>query len=311
MKIVASFTLLFFKITFFPNANLLTWMLLAIALDFILGFSKAVVKKEQRTSKALRQTITKFLQYAGALAAAMIIGNTAKDNQLTRLENVMAYANDGLTIFIIYIELVSIFENLVEIDNASLISRFFFKPMHRLLTLSIKNNPINKTTGAAIMLVFLMSCSASKNLPIENKTVIKDSIVFKTDTVKTTQKIFVPGEVVKVGFAVPCPQAANINLTKKEGKTTVQVQSDDNGNFTIDCKTDSMQLVIDSLITVTNDLEKYHNEVQTITVTKIDYITKYKVPTWCWWLLGINICAVAYRFRNPIVSFFKGILKRV
>jgi Bacteriophage holin family len=311
MKILGFSTLLFFKITFFPSTNLMLWMLIAIVLDFVTGFAKAVATDKERTSKAFRQTIIKFLQYGGALAVSMIIGNTASENKIDGLEKVMTYANDGLVIFIIYIEMVSILENLLIINGDSLISKYLFKPLHKLLTLAIKKNPINKTTGAAIMIVCLMSCSASKHLPIENKTVIKDSIVFKTDTVKTTQKIFVLGETVKVGFAIPCPEASNVSFAKKQGNTSVLVQSDDKGNFTVDCKTDSMQLVIDSLITVTNDLEKYHNEVQTITITKIENVVKFKVPKWCWWLLGINVCAVAFRFRNPIGSFFKGILKMV
>ena len=57
MKFIIVFTLLFFKLTFLPDMNLIAWLLIAIAADFITGFAKAIAKKEQRTSKAMRRTI--------------------------------------------------------------------------------------------------------------------------------------------------------------------------------------------------------------------------------------------------------------
>jgi phage-related holin len=144
MKFSIPFFFAFIKVKYWPDANLVTWLLIAIALDFVTGFSKAAILKQNRTSTGLRKTVIKILQYVGALAAVLIISNTAKENENGELLQVLKWANNGLLIFIIYIEVVSIFENLLAIDNTSMVAKYVFTPIHRLLTLAIKNNPLNQ-----------------------------------------------------------------------------------------------------------------------------------------------------------------------
>lgn len=149
MKILAASTLLFMKLTFLPSINLLMWMSIAIAADFATGVVKAVLLKTARTSSGYRKTITKFLQYGGAITVSIILGQTAKENNMVQASNILLYLNDGLVIFIIYIEVTSIFENIYECDKESPFSRYFIAPMLKLLTFQLKNNPLNKTLGDA------------------------------------------------------------------------------------------------------------------------------------------------------------------
>jgi Bacteriophage holin family len=310
MKFFATATFLFIKFTFFPNVNLIMWMLIAIGLDFITGFAKACFKNENRTSQAMRKTIIKFLQYAGALAAAMIIGNTAKDNKIEGLQSVMQWANDGLVIFIIYIELVSIFENLLAIDDGSIISKYFFKPIHKLLTLSLKNNPVNKAgagTAMIVMIIAMSGCSSGRHVQLipETSTYVRDSTVITTDTIYRSDTMIIPGEQLTAYIQIPCPEAKNLHIGKKQGRTELSVLSDNRGNMYVSCKADSLQHIVDSIKEVVTKVHKFHEEKKTVTFTKTDYITKYRVPKWCWLLLLINVFVMAWKFKSPILSFLK------
>jgi hypothetical protein len=140
-------SLLFIKFAFLPNSQLLFWMGLAIALDFLTGIAKACVLKKARTSEGFRKTITKFLQYGGALAVGMILSNAAKQNAMVQAETLLKYFNDALVIFVIYIEVTSVFENLYEVDKKSMISKYFIRPILKLLTVQIKTNPLVKAAN--------------------------------------------------------------------------------------------------------------------------------------------------------------------
>jgi hypothetical protein len=47
-------------------------------------------------------------------------------------------------LFIIYIEVTSIFENLYAIDNTSMISKYLYKPVLVILKFGIENNAVVK-----------------------------------------------------------------------------------------------------------------------------------------------------------------------
>jgi hypothetical protein len=144
MKTVSVVGLLFIKFAFVPNAQLLFWMGIAIALDFCTGLAKACVLKQARTSSGFRKTLIKFMQYGGTIGVGMILGNAAQQNSMTEVEGLLKYFNDALVIFIICTEVKSIFENLNEVDNKSVFARYFIQPIHALLSLRIKNNPLAK-----------------------------------------------------------------------------------------------------------------------------------------------------------------------
>ena len=129
------------KITLFPNYSLLMWMAIAVVLDLVTGVAKAYSKGEARTSSGYRKTVVKVFQYLGALGAGVILANAGEGSN-EQIKVLLNWVNDGLVIFITYIEITSIFENLNELDKNSMISKYFFKPALKILTLQIKNNPI-------------------------------------------------------------------------------------------------------------------------------------------------------------------------
>jgi phage-related holin len=141
MKITAGLTLAFIKLAFFPNSQLLMWMGIAIVLDFITGVAKAVINKEARTSSGYRKTLVKFLQYGTSIAVGVILQNAAKQNNWSGAD-LLSWFNDGLLVFIIYIEVTSIFENAYACDKNSLMSQYLFQPALKLLTFQLKNNPV-------------------------------------------------------------------------------------------------------------------------------------------------------------------------
>jgi phage-related holin len=147
MKILSVVALLFIKITLLPSIPLLFYMTVAMSLDFITGIIKAIILKEIRTSAGYRKTIIKFLQYGGSIAIGIILANAG--NGRDAFKSIVGYFNDGLLIFIIYIEVTSIFENIYAIDKSSMMSRFFIAPILKILTWQIKNNPLINQLGDA------------------------------------------------------------------------------------------------------------------------------------------------------------------
>lgn len=137
--------MLFVKTMFLPNVDLLAWMSIAIVADFFTGLMKAIVLKTPRTSKGYRETLSKFLQYSGAIIGSVILSNGITKTSLINQENhsaIMHYMNDALLSYIIYIEVTSIFENLYACDQKTKFARFIIVPVLKLLTLQIKGAPL-------------------------------------------------------------------------------------------------------------------------------------------------------------------------
>ncbi|TAD83316.1 MAG: hypothetical protein EAY75_15045 [Bacteroidetes bacterium] len=133
MKIIAIYTtLLFLKIVWIPNADLSFWLLMAMVFDFFTGYIKAWRIKEARTSSGIRKTVTKLIQYLGALVLVMLFQNALKEEAWSKL------LDDGVIVFMIFAEIVSICENLMAIAPDSLVTKYLFKPLHALLTLAIE-----------------------------------------------------------------------------------------------------------------------------------------------------------------------------
>ncbi|HRH61414.1 MAG TPA: phage holin family protein [Chitinophagaceae bacterium] len=138
-------TILNIKFNFLPPADLLIGMALSMVLDFVTGIIKAIVQNKNRTSEGYRRTVIKFTQYGGAVALSMMINYFARTQPgLAQFSNISDYLGNGLLIFIIFIECTSILENMYAIDNGTPFSRYFIKPLLRLFTIQIKNNPVAK-----------------------------------------------------------------------------------------------------------------------------------------------------------------------
>lgn len=144
MKLLIGIVFAFIKISLFPSLHLLFWMAAAIAADFVTGVIKAIVLKQARTSSGYRKTITKFLQYGGSLFVGLALSNATKNNVNDQLHLFISYLNDGLVVFIIYIEVTSIFENIYACDKESPLSKYMIAPALKILTWQLKNNPVIK-----------------------------------------------------------------------------------------------------------------------------------------------------------------------
>lgn len=120
----------------------------AIFLDLLTGVIKASYNNEVRTSEGYRRTVVKFMQYGGAVCVSMLLKFlvSLKDQQAVQaLGPYMDYLNDGLLIFIIFIEVTSVLENMYAIDSKSPFAIYFIKPLLRLMTFAIKNNSFSKS----------------------------------------------------------------------------------------------------------------------------------------------------------------------
>lgn len=144
--LIATAIMLFIKTLFLPNVDLLIWMAIAMAGDWSTGILKSVILQIPRTSSGYRKTLSKFLQYAGSIIASVILTNVVSKTKFVDKETEFAivnYLNDGLLIYIIYIEVTSIFENLYACDHKSKFSKFIIAPLLKLLTFQIKGRPLN------------------------------------------------------------------------------------------------------------------------------------------------------------------------
>lgn len=132
---------LFFKISVplllaivLPPASLLIWLGLAMALDLITGVAKAVRNNVPRTSTGFRKTVVKFIQYGGAIAIGIILANVSEFRNDDSSEWIYKYFSNTMLLFMIYIEIKSVFENLIEVSPDSDFTRFFLRPIHDILS---------------------------------------------------------------------------------------------------------------------------------------------------------------------------------
>lgn len=124
-----------------PSINLLYVMFGAIAFDFVTGFAKAKFKKQQRTSEGFRRTLVKILQYIPSVA--IYVAAELVPGQRDNLQKVAGW----ITMFILYIEITSIMENLYEIDSKSKIAKYVYRPALRILKLGLENNAIEQAAS--------------------------------------------------------------------------------------------------------------------------------------------------------------------
>ena len=133
------------KWSFFPTLTLMIAMGCVITLDFFTGIIKAFFKGEARTSKGYRRTVSKFIQYGGAVCVSMVMKYLMVmkgDDNFSPFIPFMDYLNNGLLFFIIFIEITSVLENMYAIDKNSPFAHYIIKPLLKLMTFAIKNNTI-------------------------------------------------------------------------------------------------------------------------------------------------------------------------
>lgn len=140
---VSFITLLNVNYSFLPTGTLLLAMAVAVILDFIAGVIKASYNNQVRTSEGYRKTVVKFIQYGGAVCVSMLLKflvGLKDQGTVEYLNPYMEFLNDGLLIFIIFIEVTSVLENMYAIDSKSVFAVYFIKPLLKIMTFAIKNN---------------------------------------------------------------------------------------------------------------------------------------------------------------------------
>ena len=121
-----------------PPGDLLVGLGLAMLLDLVSGVAKAVKKDIPRTSEGFRRTVMKFIQYGGAIAIGIILASVAELKVDTMHYQIYQYFSNAILMFIIFIEIKSILENLTEVSPDSDFTRYFLNPIHSLLSFDLK-----------------------------------------------------------------------------------------------------------------------------------------------------------------------------
>jgi len=132
-------TLLFFDLIVTPSLDMVYIVAASIVIDFITGIAKARMKKQERTSEGYRRTMVKLLQYVVPIIV-LWGGSRLIHDYKDQLEKFAGW----LMLFVTYIEVTSIFENLYEIDKKSTIAKYLYKNVLKILKFGIENNPVNK-----------------------------------------------------------------------------------------------------------------------------------------------------------------------
>jgi phage-related holin len=122
-----------------PDGSLLIGLLILFILDFGAGVTKAVLTKTIRTSEGYRKTFTKFIQYGGSILIGLVLLNLKSVSSSKFGNEYSGLFGDSMICIMIYIEVVSILENMEAMGNNNDFVKYFIRPIRRLITFQIKN----------------------------------------------------------------------------------------------------------------------------------------------------------------------------
>jgi hypothetical protein len=121
-----------------PDGMILILLTIMIVVDLLTGVTKSVVNKKNVTSRNFRKTLAKFIQYGSALVIGLVLTIMAEIKGITALEGLVPYLNNGIASFIIYIEIVSVVENSIEMNPNAKIVKIIFQPLLYVITFQFK-----------------------------------------------------------------------------------------------------------------------------------------------------------------------------
>lgn len=136
-----------FKNLLLPKLSLLILVAVLMLADLVTGIAKARVLRQKITSKKMRHSVIKFLQYFGSIGIIVVLGNQNIENQ--NFVMVATWTRDGVTLLIIYIECLSVFENLYEMDKKNQFAMYFIRPVYWLLSFAVRNNRFHQAETEA------------------------------------------------------------------------------------------------------------------------------------------------------------------
>lgn len=152
-------------------------------------------------------------------------------------------------------------------------------------------------------MLFCLSCVTRKKCAerYPPQIITKDSIVEKENITYRDTTIVVPGDSVQIHDSIPCPDVVyHKTITSKIGKTKASVHIN-KGRLDVDCKTDSLRAVVDSLVTISKTKELHRTE----TIIHNVPVIKYRVPQWCWWYIVVTVGFMVWRKRKLIIQLIK------
>ncbi|MCH5720402.1 phage holin family protein [Niabella hibiscisoli] len=126
-------------IQYWPTTHLLIWLLIVYTWDFLFGVCKSIIKGTPRTSQGFRQSIIKLLQYGGCILIAIVILNIVYVSNEPFGQKFAWIFGDIMLYFMIYIEVVSVLENMEAMAPSSFFVRLFVRPVRRIITFQLKN----------------------------------------------------------------------------------------------------------------------------------------------------------------------------
>ncbi len=309
-------SLLFIKLTFLPNITMLGWVFFAVLVDFITGVIKAKMNKQLLTSGGFRQTSIKCLQYIGLIVGGIIIGNSFE-----KQSDIVKWVNDGLLMFILYVEVYSIFENLYALNPNSKIATMIFKPAMRILTIGLEKNSLNKAADAAdaadaaklvaigFSFILLTGCKIIKpevtNSYRKSDTTITNykpvdfnykgasvGASFNYDSLFNSWKNNLPTAIAKQTNIDSLYKAFKASLKVGEVKTVTDPQTkvqlqyfmDEYGKLNITCssKDQTIQMMVAEITRLTKEV----SAKKTVEVV-------YKMPWWGWLVCGVGLLSSA------------------
>ena len=126
---------------------------------------------------------------------------------------------------------------------------------------------------AILLIALLTSCVTQQRCLEKYPPQVKDSVVYKGRLEKFTDTLRLPGEQVQIRDTIPCPEA-NISKEVKRGNVTAKLTIK-KGVVTVDCKTDSLQKVIDHY-KLLYEKELYNTKTIAVPTTrKIDIVVRW------------------------------------
>jgi len=126
-------------IQYWPDAKLLSWLLIIYVLDFVFGILKSSCKGIPRTSRGLRKSVIKLLQYGGCIIVSIVILNILSASGQNFGKQYAWIFGDMMLYFMIYIEVVSVLENIEAMAPTSIFVKLFVRPVRRIITFELKN----------------------------------------------------------------------------------------------------------------------------------------------------------------------------
>lgn len=129
------------------------------------------------------------------------------------------------------------------------------------------------------------SCSRKT---IQTASITNDSIVIQHEVQYRDTLITIPGETITINDTIPCPEA-NVFREVKQGRTTARLWIN-KGMVQVDCKTDSLQQIVQMLRRELMKVSNFHKEKRSETFQ----IAPWYKQWFLWLFIAIGLIAYFY-----------------